>query len=429
MKKEKYIILRGTLGYDNISIKQGSCNSKSLIDGDMVIFGQNCVSNTQATEIEEINNLLDRGVNIFFFLYNNNINGSSGSFFYKIFNSNSLKIATRYELNNVSDNNIFTEYYNRFKNYLYSDFVISRSWKKTNQTLLYEDKSQDIAGWFETERKGHLIYLPAISFKAMWSDFQSNQKELTSECNNLIENLSKIDDFLKSKNNPVIIKPKWLEKKEYSFNVELEKKELIENNNNKIISINNENNSLLRDIQDIEEYKVLLYGKGTPLELSVTKALSLLGFKVEANVQCGNHEIDHVFNDEDGKVYLGETGGKNKILDQEKLGQLVLKHSAFCEHKNKNINSVTSVLFANAFCLDEPSKVQASGSFSEHAIDLAKNNHCILFSTKELFKIVKYVLNNRQNADLANIRKAINNSKGKIFTFNMLDHDNIKKSA
>lgn len=225
---DKNIILKGVLGGgNNLTKVYGSSNSKSLIDGDIVIFGNACVGRNYKIEHREITDLLANGKNIFFFLYNNNMNGAVGSWHYDFYaDRDKTKPGRRDILKYVGKEAIFKNYADKYLKDSYIEFEAGSTITKDNKNVLFVDKNQDPVGWYSkvSDSGGHLIHLPPVNFENLLRNKTIDQRKKVED--DLIASLIEIDDYLRDAKN-LIKSPDWVSDKKFAFSDEIQGKEEI----------------------------------------------------------------------------------------------------------------------------------------------------------------------------------------------------------
>ncbi|MCT4552574.1 MAG: hypothetical protein N4A44_02820 [Alphaproteobacteria bacterium] len=406
--EKNILILGNNLG--NIESKKTQ-DEDSILGADILIINtlihnkiniENIFDFLNPSRQEEVNELLKEGKNIFILM------GSTTS---KPKSTKTISLKNKKEDHLFIENNIdecLFDFFSKGEGYGFFNTIYTKD--NVKNVLLKSKIGNNIYSWYQKQGKSHIVFLPQIVIN---KDFPYSIGENAKKFK---EKIIKIDNFLCSQSEQ-IKKPDWFNEKDYMFNKEFENKNKISKNTEKIKDLKDENKNLAKDIKDLEEYKLLLYGTGIPLEKAVIKALKTLGLEAE-NKEIGLQEIDQIITASNDKRYVGETEGTNNCIKTKKLRQLTDKVGADIEEQEKKDKTIyaTGILFGNAFKNKKPSEISEE-CFSPHAKNHAERFKEILFSTKELFKAVKYSIENPKENYPKYFNTELDNFIGKEFKF------------
>lgn len=267
---------------------------------------------------------------------------------------------------------------------------------------------------------GLLIFIPNINFeieKFTKYDKKTGKEYWTTEAlkkgkifaNNLVE----IDNSLRQKQNKTP-KPDWLNEKSFELKDALKTKDLIKKNLLEIEKRKKENKILEIVLEDQEVLKDLLFETGKPLELAVSAALKILGYKTE-NYDDGELELDQVITSPEGFRYIGECEGKdNKDIDVSKFRQLLDGLNADFEKENV-IEKAFGLLIGNPQRLIKPE--ERTLDFTLKCKSGAQREKIGLIKTTDLFFICRYIKENNDNEFAKKCRIEIHNQLGDIIKF------------
>ena len=197
-------------------------------------------------------------------------------------------------------------------------------------------------------------------------DFKNSQDLLTFI--NLYEQL-----------NEDIIAPEWFS--EVNMFDDLEQKQLIEENTNKINELKAKNENAQNKLDKNNEYKSILYKQSKPLEESVRLILQeLLDYDLSDFEDVGHEDFLIEFND---VTFIGEIKGVKRNLTNNHLSELDV-HLTRRQDEVEDEN-LQPLLIANRFIkrpLDEREPV------NHKQIELAENKYkCLIIDSYELLKL------------------------------------------
>jgi hypothetical protein len=303
-------------------------------------------------------------------------------------------------------------FYEAFEEYMNYECYIKPS--QENLTVLFTTKNKDkVLGGIHKKDKGSIVLLPNIEL----IDEDEYIGELSKEDIKLgrifIDHILKIDksisgDFSKTPT------PDWVNHKNYELKEAELTKEKIKEKEEQIVEIQQEIEQLNINVDNQENLKGLLYETGKALENSVIQALKLLGYTAE-NFNDGKLELDQVINSPEGNRYIGECEGKdNKDIDITKFRQL--QDSLNEDFQREEISEKAfGILFGNPQRLLTPSKRNLD--FTEKCKNGANREKIGLIKTSDLFRVAKYLLENKDEIFKELCRKEIHNQLGKVVKF------------
>ena len=314
-------------------------------------------------------------------------------------------------------NSLFTIFWNEFKEYINYECYM----QKEISTPLFSTKTgkKPVGGLFR-KGKGNLVLLPPISYpeeKLTRYDRKKKEEVWTNEAidfgKKLVQTLLDIDGVLSS-SAEASPSPSWTRENEYRLKSETDLTKKISTISEKMGKLEEQKNTLSDTLEKEKELKALLFEKGKPLENAVIEALRILGYKAE-NYDDGNLELDQVIVAPDGERYIGETEGKdNGAINIEKFRQLQYSMQEYLEREDVT-GPATGILFGNGFRIIHPKKRKEQ--FTKKCITTAKSQNVILVRTSDLFRVAKYIRENKNSKFAEKCRKAISESKGKIAEF------------
>jgi hypothetical protein len=319
-------------------------------------------------------------------------------------------------------NEIIKGFYNEFKDLLECETYIEI--KEDIDNLFYplfttKNKEKILGGVYKFKNNSHFVFLPLLNFnrkefierkkdKEYWTD----QAMITGT--NYINYLIQIDKILKSESNKTP-KPSWLSKSEFDLEMSKKIKAKIKVNNDKISKLKNENETFLVELEEQEILKDLLFETGKPLENVVIEALKILGYKAE-NYDDGKLELDQIILSPEGDRFIGECEGKdNKDIDITKVRQLIDSINQDYFNHDGRINKSPGILFGNSQRLIPPD--ERTLDFTQKCKDSAKRENLALIKTVDLFEIVKYLKENKDEKFKKECRDTIKKGLGEIIQF------------
>lgn len=305
----------------------------------------------------------------------------------------------------------FKEYFN-FETYIKSDSI-------TNSTFTTKNKDRILGASLKLE-KGYILFIPNINLDIdKFAKYNSKKDETywTAEgikVGHIFENCLVQIDIALRKSTEKTPKPEWINNEQFLLKESEKTKAVIEKNLKEIVKRQKENESLYVVIEEQESLKDLLYETGKPLENAVIEALRILEYKAE-NYDDGELELDQIITSPEGQRYIGECEGKdNKDIDVSKFRQLLDGLNADFE-KSEIEEKAFGLLFGNPQRLIEPK--ERTLSFTNKCQLGAKREGIGLIKTEDLFRVCRYISENKDKAFASKCRKAIFDQLGKIIEF------------
>lgn len=264
---------------------------------------------------------------------------------------------------------------------------------------------------------GALLCLPDIDFYPesffVGEEDEENEGDWTEEAkqfsSKFIKTIVSLDKALKSQGE-LTPEPVWAKDTSYKLNQEKEAAQKLLNIEKKLEDVQAEKETVLDQVRELERFRHLLFEKGKPLEFAILDALKTIGFEV-SQYDDGESEFDAVFVSKEGRL-IGEAEGKdNKAINIDKLRQLALNIHEDLEREEVE-EPAKPVLFGNAYRL-LPIK-DRSEPFTSKCISASTTSTTALVFTPDLFKVVKYLKDNRDARFSAKCRKAIFNTVGLV---------------
>jgi hypothetical protein len=261
---------------------------------------------------------------------------------------------------------------------------------------------------------GTLLLLPDIEF-----DRDNFTEEIGSEefwtdaaktfSSRFLEAIIGLDLELRS-SSEVTPQPNWAESEDFKFSKERKIFSDLVDNEIIIEEAQKKKEKLTEDLKDAGSFRALLYEKGRPLESTVIHALTVLGFRA-SNYKDGESEFDAVFESPEGRL-LGEAEGKdNKAVNIDKLRQLALNiHEDLAREDIKS--PAKSVLFGNAFRLLPLD--QRGEPFTDKCVSGATTSSTALVFTPDLFKVIRYLVENENLEYAKECRKILTTTIGRV---------------
>ena len=317
-------------------------------------------------------------------------------------------------------NSLFNDFLNAFgPNFEYQVYV-----EDVQGTPIFvgKDKTKVLAAVY-TVGIGRLVTLPFVDFdrekfvKTKKDKAGKEQGYWTPEAigfgDTLISCLVEIDGGLskKSQKTPA---PAWLADPRYDMKNELIIQEKIRQNIAKIAELKTDKESLNLRLEKEQALKDLLFEQSRPLELAVTEALVILGFKAE-NYDDGILELDQVITSPEGVRYIGECEGKdNKDIDITKFRQLMESMNADFA-RDEVEEKALGILFGNSQRLEDPQN--RTLDFTQKCKIGATREKIALVKTIDLFEVAKFLKENPDDTFQKKCRDAIYDGLGKIVVF------------
>lgn len=320
-----------------------------------------------------------------------------------------------------SGNQIFSNFYKKFEKYLEYQLYIENP---SNAQVIFAGKNKTkILGAVYKVGTGNLIVLPYLSydydkFVKTKKNKKGEEEEFWTETalkfgHGLVECLVQIASDL-NKSTDKTLPPEWTRKHEFICAKEEQIIHSIKKEEQKIIDIGKEIEKLNVELSEEKVLKDLLFEQGKLLENAVTKSLKILGYSVE-NYDDGELEMDQVIISPEGHRYISECEGKNeKDIDISKLRQLIESMNADFNREEVE-EKAFGILFGNPQRLTIP--VERTLDFTKKCKTGAEREKIALIKTADLFKVVKYLSENRDEQFKNKCREAIHNGLGTIVLF------------
>ena len=320
------------------------------------------------------------------------------------------------------------------KKILSSDFIFHSFLKSFNEFITYQTYlgiESEFRNGFTTKNKdkvlggilsaygGQVVFLPKIDLdkngyteydekkEAYWTD------EAITTGKRFIQSIIEIDSSLRKTSNKTP-KPDWINHKLYTLKESQKIRESLEVDREKIAKLNTRIQKLKEELLEAEQLNDLLFETGKPLEEAVIYALKILGFKAE-NFDDGVLELDQVITAPEGWRFIGECEGKdNKAIDISKFRQLSDALNEDFERDDVT-EKAYGLLFGNPFRLEPPSKRKSP--FTDKCRNGAQREKIGLIETVELYKVSKYLMENKDEEFKKECRKTIFDNLGEIIEF------------
>lgn len=335
-------------------------------------------------------------------------------------NIGSLTNASGKHLKFTSEN-IFATFDKTFSNHLEYQLYIENT--KGAQVIYSGKDPTKVLGSVFKIGKGHMIVLPILNlsqagFTEIKTDKLGKEKEFWSKKglafgNSLISCLVEIDRKLRESSDKTP-PPEWINEKPFQLKKEIEINGAIISNAEVIAKLQKENERLKEELTQQTSLKDLLFENGKTLELAVTKALHLLGYKAE-NYDDGQLEMDQIILSPENFRYIGECEGKdNKDIDVSKFRQL--QDALNADFAREEVTEKAfGILFGNPerFISPESRKLD----FTAKCKSGAEREKIALVKTSDLFLVSKYLSENKNETYKQKCRLAIHNQLGKIVVF------------
>lgn len=317
----------------------------------------------------------------------------------------------------IANDSLFKNLLERFGNYMtYETYLTVGAEFKCG--LITKNKDKVLGGTIKA-LGGHIVFLPKLNLdinefttidkndEACWTD------EGIIVGKQFVQSIIEIDLALRKTSNKTP-RPDWLNNNEYILKKSLEIKQNIEINKSKIATLNDNIQILKEELEESEKLNDLIFETGTPLEDAVIYALKLLGFKAE-NYDDGVLELDQVIISPEGVRYIGECEGKdNKAIDITKFRQLSDALNEDFEREEVK-EKAFGILFGNPHRLTEPSK--RIDTFTNKCKSGAERENIGLIETTELYRVAKYLLENKDENFKKKCRETLFKDLGKIIKF------------
>jgi len=307
----------------------------------------------------------------------------------------------------------FQDYWNEFEQYSEYKSTFPKSLK--NASIVTTTGERPVSLVFRNQASnGSLILLPSIDFQNErfiedddegW-DWSSEGRQFASR---LIKSLVQLDSSIRKglERSP---EPDWANHESYATQLEHRLKQellLAQESVERAIAAKEKVES---ELQSAGELRALLYEKGRPLEQAIIAALRILGFHAE-QFQDENSEFDAVFKCSDGRL-IGEAEGKDtKAVNIDKLRQLSMNIHEDLQ-RDEVLVPAKGILFGNGYRFTAPEL--RSETFTAKCKLSATTTNIGLVSTTDLFGIVRYLRENRNDSFASACRRVMLESNGVI---------------
>ncbi len=315
-----------------------------------------------------------------------------------------------------SGNSIFSDFYKKFKKNLEYQLYIEGT---DNAQVIFTGKDKTkILGAIYKIGNGNIVTLPYLKYdNDKFTKYDKDESYWTDEAmkfgNELVDCLINIDQQLTQKTEKTPT-PSWAIKKDFTTKKALSIEKTIQKNEKEIEKIKSKNTELNQELAEENILKDLLFEQGKPLENAVIKALKILGYQAE-NHDDGELELDQVIFSPEEHRFIGECEGKdNKDINITKFRQLLESLNADFAREEVE-EKAFGILFGNPERLKEPSK--RTLDFTKKCKTGAEREKIALVKTADLFLVVKYLRENKNQKYQKACRQAIYNGLGKIVKF------------
>lgn len=317
-----------------------------------------------------------------------------------------------------SGNSIFSDFYKKFEDNLEYQLYVEGI---DNAQIIFTGKVKTkILGAIYKVRNGNIITLPYLKYdnnKFTKYNEKKDESYWTDEAmkfgNNFVNCLLSIDQQLnqESEKTPT---PKWSSQEEFSSKKAIKIEKDIQQNKTEIAKINSKNEKLNEELANENVLKDLLFEQGKPLENAVIKALQILGYEAE-NYNDGELELDQVISSPEKHRFIGECEGKdNKDVNITKFRQLLESLNADFARDDVE-EKAFGILFGNPERLKDPK--ERTLDFTKKCKTGAEREKIALVKTVDLFIVVKYLNENKNENFKKACRKAILDGLGQIVEF------------
>ncbi|NUJ97646.1 hypothetical protein HGA92_02550 [Candidatus Gracilibacteria bacterium] len=317
-----------------------------------------------------------------------------------------------------SGNSIFSDFYNKFKKNLEYQLYVENP---SNAQIIFtgRDKAKILGAVYKVGN-GNVVTLPYLKYdNDEFTEYKENGKEdcWTDEAmnfgNNFVDCFLSIDQQLlqESEKTPP---PQWSNKEVYSSKKAIKIEKEIEKNEIEIEKIKSKNKKLNGELENENILKDLLFEQGKPLENAVIKALHILDYEAE-NYNDGELELDQVILSPEKHRFIGECEGKdNKVIDITKFRQLLESLNADFARDDVEEKAL-GILFGNPERLKNPT--ERTLDFTQKCKIGADREKIALVKTFDLFVVVNYLNENKNENFKKACRQAILDGLGKIVEF------------
>ena len=317
----------------------------------------------------------------------------------------------------IANDSLFKNLLDSFSKYMsYETYLTSETEFRTGLCTKNKDK---ILGGVIQASGGQIVFLPKISFdiEEFWEEDKDENSYWTDEAivigKRFVQTILEIDSVLQKTSNKTP-RPDWLNDNSYVLKKSAQISSNIEILRKKIAECNEKIQILQDELIESEKLNDLLFETGKPLEEAVICALKILGYTAE-NYNDGVLELDQVIISPEGTRYIGECEGKdNRAIDITKFRQLSDSLNEDFEREEIR-NKAYGVLFGNPYRLFEPSK--RTEFFTEKCLKGAERESIGLIKTIELYRVAKYLLENKDERFKKKCRETLLKGLGKVIEF------------
>lgn len=319
------------------------------------------------------------------------------------------------------ENSLFQSFFEQFKSDLEYRVYLDNLPEST-AIFTGKDKSK-ILGAIYKVGAGHLVTLPYLNYDDVkFTEYKEDEKGNDQAFwtkgaivygKNLIQQFVTIDKGLSLTTNKSP-EPNWVLKKDFSSKEEQRISKKISECVKQIEKLKEEGKILQKQLLEEQAIKDLLYEQGKPLESAVIEALNILGYKAE-NYNDGELELDQVITSPEKHRFIGECEGKDsKDINITKFRQLLESLNADFA-RDEVEEKAFGILFGNSERLKDPAK--RALDFTQKCKIGAEREKIALVKTTDLFTVVKYLKENKNEKYKKACRKAIYDGLGKIIEF------------
>jgi hypothetical protein len=312
-------------------------------------------------------------------------------------------------------NPAFSEFWKEFKKYLRYESYLNDN--ITTPIFVTKTGERPIGGVFKLG-KGNLVLIPPPVYDQEKFITKNKKKEdiwtkpALEFGRSLVKALFDIDKILKAglQRTPP---PSWVDSPIYSSTEEEDANSAVKKASQDIEKLLKEKEELIKNLANTRQPKDLLFETGKSLENAVTEALNFLGYSAE-NYNDGNLELDQVIVSPEKKRFIGECEGKDtSAVSIDKFRQLEENIQSDLQRDDVTEPAI-GILFGNGFRLTKPEDRQEQ--FTTKCLTSAKRG-TILVRTADLYPIVRYLRENKDDIFAKACRDAIAASKGTVVKF------------
>lgn len=321
----------------------------------------------------------------------------------------------------TADGQVLSSLWQEFEKYFEYEVYLTSDGLKPYVTTRHGDRK--LGGLYEDKRhSGSLIVLPNIDFdveelvEARTDEYGERTNFWTEEAlsvgQRFVNSLIEIDKIVRSE-LAATPAPEWSSALDYELPAEREIKSNLLKLDSEIEELTSKKQEFRSQLVHEGRFRGLLYEKGAPLESAIIEALKCLGFSA-SGYRDSQSEFDVVFESPEGRM-LGEAEGRDeKQIGIGKLRQLEM--NLLEDFERDEVETIAKgVLFANAQRLAAPET--RNHFFTEKCLSAAKRSGTALVRTPDLFKCVKYLVENSDPEFMKGCREAILSCDGEIVSF------------